>query len=361
MRIAIYVGHPAQYHFFRQTIAALKSRGHTIKLLAKTKDVLIQLLDFYGEEYINVLPGGRTDSAWGIVTGLLKREFQLFKHMRNFHPDIVLGTDPALAHVSRLLHIPCITCLEDDYDVIPQLAKITYPFTTKIFAPHVCDVGKFTYKKIGYEGYMKLAYLHPRYFTPKRSIVEEVTSEPFYLIRLSKLKAYHDKGIGGISGELLGEIIKKLEQQGKGQIFISSEGGLAPEYKQYVLNIHPAHIHHFLHFAELLISDSQSMSVEAAVLGTPSIRISGFTGRIGVLEELEHRYGLTFGFKPENSSLFLQKIDEILNMNEPAPYWETKRQNMLSEKIDVTALLVETVVSSYFLRYRSGKMPEKET
>ena len=361
MRIAIYVGHPAQYHFFRHAIAALKSRGHTIKLLAKSKDVLVQLLEYYGEEYINVLPSGRTDSRWGIVTGLLKREFQLFKHLRNFHPDIVLGTDPALAHVSRLLHIPCITCLEDDFDVIPQLAKITYPFTTKIFAPHVCDVGKYTTKKIGYEGYMKLAYLHPRYFEPDRSIVEKVTSEPFYLIRLSKLKAYHDKGIGGISGELLGEIIKKLEQQGKGRIFISSEGSLVSEFKRYELNIHPAHIHQFLHFAEMLISDSQSMSVEAAVLGTPSIRISGFTGRIGVLEELEHRYGLTLGFKPENSSLILLKIDDILYVNESAPYWKTKRQNMLKDKIEVTALIVETVVSSCFPQHNSEKKPEIKT
>ena len=30
--------------------------------------------------------------------------------------------------------------------------------------------------------------------------------------------------------------------------------------------------HHILNFAEMLISDSQSMSVEAAMIGTPSIK-----------------------------------------------------------------------------------------
>ena len=345
MKIAIYVGHPTQYHFFRHTIAALKSKGHKILLLVKTKDILIELLDYYREEYINVLPSDRTDSTWGIMIGLLKREVQLFKHIKPFHPDIALGTDPALAHVSRLLHVPCITCLEDDIDVIPQLAKITYPFTTKIFAPHVCDVGRYTYKKNGYDGYMKLAYLHPRYFIPDRSIVQKLTSAPYFLIRLSKLKAYHDRKINGISRDLLSELVKQLE--GRGNIFISSEDTTYPDIEQYKLHIHPAHIHHFLYFADLLISDSQSMSVEAAVLGTPSIRISDFTGRIGVLEELEHRYGLTFGFKPDHTQLIHQKMDDILTNNEAPNIWDMKRKHMLKDKIDITAFLVEQVERNY--------------
>ncbi len=35
------------------------------------------------------------------------------------------------------------------------------------------------------------------------------------------------------------------------------------------------------------------MIAEAAVLGTPSIRFNDFVGKLGYLEDLEHKYGLT--------------------------------------------------------------------
>jgi len=355
MKILIYCGHPAQYHFFRNTISILRSKNHEVELLIKTKDVLEDLLKYYKEEYTNILPSGRRDSRMGILFGLLKREIRLFKHMRKFRPDIVLGTDPALAHISRLLKIPCITCLEDDYEVIPQLAKITYPFTKHIFTPYVCHVGKYEAKKIGYDGYMKLAYLHPRYFHPDRNIVAPFTERRFFLIRMAKLSAYHDLNILGLSKKLLTEIIKKLERHGK--IFISSEFSVDTEFQKYLLDIHPVHIHHFIYYADLLISDSQSMSVEAAILGTPSIRISDFTGRISVLEELEHKYRLTFGIQPAQlsqssgilleqptqSSKIIEKIDDLLNQKDLKEVWKTRRHQMLDDKIDVTALLVNLI------------------
>ena len=103
------------------------------------------------------------------------------------------GTDASVAQAGYLLNIPVLTTLEDDIDVIPKLAKLTYPFTTKIVTPDVCRVGKWEYKKIGYNGYMKLAYLHPHYFTPKKSIVDNyVLGDKYCLIRLAKLTAHHD-------------------------------------------------------------------------------------------------------------------------------------------------------------------------
>ena len=40
MKLIIYAGHPAQYLFFRNTIINLERKGHKIKLLIKSKDIL---------------------------------------------------------------------------------------------------------------------------------------------------------------------------------------------------------------------------------------------------------------------------------------------------------------------------------
>ncbi len=57
----------------------------------------------------------------------------------------------------------------------------------------------------------------------------------------------------------------------------------------------PSDIYHALYYADLYIGDSQTIAAEKAVLGTPALRFNDFVGKIGYLEELEHKYGLTFG------------------------------------------------------------------
>ena len=59
------------------------------------------------------------------------------------------------------------------------------------------------------------------------------------------------------------------------------------------------------------------------------------------LEEEEHKYGLTFGFRPEQSDAMFAKIDELLSKGTAnlKAEWTTRRQKLLDEKIDYTAFL----------------------
>ena len=93
-------------------------------------------------------------------------------------------------------------------------------------------------------------------------------------------------------------------------------------------------------FASFLVCDSQSMAVEASMLGLPSIRFNDFSGKIGVLEELEHKYGLTYGIKTDQPERLFEKIDELLAMPNLREEFQHRRQKMLDDKIDVTAFLV---------------------
>lgn len=339
MNILIYLGHPAQYHFIKHTARQLIADGHSVKLLIKTKDVLEDLLKEDGWEYENIQKTYRKNSKFAILKASFDRTLAVLKAAYKLKADILIGTDSSIAQAGWLLRKPAFTTLEDDIEVIGHLARLTYPFTTHIVVPTPCHVGKWAKKKIAYDGYMKLAYLHPNYFRPDERIARSYGIEGKYvLIRLAKLVAHHDAGIGGLESSLVKDIVSQVEEKGY-RAYISSEVKLSVELEPYRLNIHYRDIHHILAFASLLISDSQSMSVEAAMLGTPSIRFSDFKGRISVLEELEEKYQLTFGIKASEPGTLKEKIDELIKITDVRTIFQERRKRMLDEKIDVTAFI----------------------
>lgn len=340
MKILVYFGHPAQYLFLREAIRRLISKGFQVKILIKTKDVLENLLIQSGLEYTNILPQERGKTKLSIAYSLLKRNLVLLPIFLRFKPNLVIGTDAAIAQMGMLLNINRITITEDDYAVIKTLGDLSYPFAQTILCPEVCSVGKWNAKKIGYAGYMKLGYLHPNVFRPDKKVVEEYKLKKDYvIIRLAKLTAHHDFGIKGISYDFLEKLISIIHSKSM-QVYISSEDTLDDKYKKYLLKINPKDIHHVLSFASLLICDSQSMSVEAAMLGVPSLRYSSFSGRISVLEELERIYELTFGINPEHPEILISKLEELLAMSNLREEFQSRKVKMLADKIDVTPFLV---------------------
>ena len=66
-------------------------------------------------------------------------------------------------------------------------------------------------------------------------------------------------------------------------------------------------MHHALYFAEMFIGDSQTMTAEAAVLGTPALRLNNFVGKLGYLNELERKFNLTYGLNQMKQKRFSVK------------------------------------------------------
>ena len=99
-------------------------------------------------------------------------------------------------------------------------------------------------------------------------------------------------------------------------MLISSETEIDERLRKYQLKIKHTDIHHVMAYASLLISDSQSMSVEAAMLGVPNLRFSDFSGRISVLEELENVYGLTTGVKTNEPKRLIDETEKLLAMHD---------------------------------------------
>lgn len=343
MKVLFYLGHPAHFHLFKNVIFSLMANGHTIKVLIKKKDILEDLLLKSKIPFINILPKGRKDSSVGMAIGLIKRDLRLFRYCLSDKPNLMIGTSTEIGHIGSILGIPSINVNEDDADVVPLFSKISYPLSRHILSPRVCWNGKWEKKSIKYDGYHELAYLHPNHFTPSKDIVEKYfsTNGQYFLIRFAKLTAYHDVGMRGISNDLAMKIIKLLEKKGK--VYITSERELDGELEKYRIAINPLDMHHVMAFASLFIGDSQTMAAEAGVLGTPFIRFNDFVGRISYLAELEYKYQLGYGIRPDNPKKLLDKIEELLKMNNLKDVFQERRKKMLSEKIDVAAFITRLI------------------
>jgi predicted glycosyltransferase len=344
MRFLFYLGHPAHFHLFRIVIGKLKAAGHEVCILIKKKDILEDLVKRQGWAYTNINPEGRADHKLAIAWKLLKRDFELYRHVRSFRPDVMAGTSAEITHVGRLTGIPSYVFNEDDAEVVPLFARLAYPWATHIVAPDSCSVGKWTSKKISYHGYHELAYLHPAHFTPDSSRIPELDPQhPFFILRFASLTAHHDTGRGGITRDIAQQLVDALRPHGR--IFITAERPLEPEFEQYRIKIDPLNIHHALAFATLYIGDSQTMAAEAAVLGTPSIRFNDFVGEISYLRDLEE-YGLSYGIRASEEERLMTTVKQLLrDIPGATAAAKSARERLLSDKIDCADFFTRLLTS----------------
>jgi hypothetical protein len=231
---------------------------------------------------------------------------------------------------------------EDDMNVVPLFPKMAGPFIETILSPRVCNNFSLETKSVKYESYHELAYLHPHHFEADKKVVEKYfdADTPYYIMRFSSLNAYHDSGIKGINSEIAQRLIDILKPFGR--IYITSERGLEPQFEPYRIKINTLDMHHVMAFSELYIGDSQTMAAEAGVLGVPFVRFNDFVGRIGYLRELEDVYHLGYGIKASEKGAAEKMyaiVQEILDMPNLKEEWQSRRQKMLSEKIDYAQFL----------------------
>jgi len=340
MRIIFYLGHPAHYHFYIPIIRILEGNNIQIKILIKEKDILSELLNRDNQCYEITSSNEIKKNKINIILNIFQRDLKLFRIAKSFKPDLMVGSISDIAHVGSILKIPSIVPLEDDLAAVPQFDKITSRWASCLVTPESCNVGKWDFKSVKYNGYQELTYLSPNYFKPQEEYIKDIfdLKKQNFLIRFSSLNAYHDQGKTGIRDKIAKKIINILKPHGN--IYISSEKDLSSDFEQYRIEINPLLMHHVLYFTDLYIGDSQTMTAEAAILGTPAIRFNDFVGKLGYLEELEHKYELTYGIKTSEPEKLYNTIENIVKKPNIKEKWQKRRQKMLFEKINVTNFFV---------------------
>lgn len=361
MNILIDIVHPAHVHLLRNFYHEMTGKGHKVVVTCKHIPSAMQLLDMYGIPYIYL--GEKKDN---IVLKALEQvwyNMKLLRIARREKCTIAVGSSITLAHIAALSkwslfrkRINAILLDDDDDEVEPLYAKYGHPFADVVLSPQ--DTPRVTKKVIYYPAYHELAYLHPNRFTPDSSVLDDagihyerdaqgnvVNVEPYFVMRFNAFKAHHDVGVVGLTIENKRRMVQLLSQHGK--VFITTERNIDEEFMPYQLRVPQDKVHSLLYYATMFVGDSQTMTSEAAVLGTPSIRCNTFVGRIHYLEEEEHRYRLTYGFRPENNEAMFSRVNELLAMGTAAlkAEWAKRRAVLLSDKIDYTAFLTYFIES----------------
>lgn len=342
MNVLLQLSHPAQYHSFKNVARNLMNDGHQVLVVIKSKDILEDLLKEAGLPYVNVNEHAHRGNKAGMLWDMLVRELRIVRLCRKHKIDLLMGSTPEVAHVGWLLRKYRVNIGEDDAYIVPAFEKIAGKFMQCAVVPISCNNGNMEPKTVHYPGFQKLTYLHPKWFKADVDMVRKYginPNNPYFLIRFAKLNAHHDDGVHGISTKIAQRLVDMLAPHG--QIYITSERPLEPEFEQYRLHINPLDIHHVMAFATLYIGDSQSMANEAAMLGVPSLRFNDFVGakKIGVMEEMEKVYGLTYGISSHEPDQLYTKVAELLAMPNLREEFQARRMKMLAEKIDVTAFL----------------------
>ena len=360
MKVLFMISHPAHFHMFRYAIENLQQHGHEVVNVIRPKDVLEQLCIDAHLPYYKVKDRPKKWGMVGLGLALMEKIIEVLRITRKEKPNILIGSDGVLAVVGKLLRIPAFECYEDDAEAIALYAKMFFPIFTGVIGPQCCSAWKWEHKKMGYPSYHELGYLHPNQFTPNKEVVEKYgidTSKPYFVIRFAKLTAHHDVGIHGMNTEIAAHVVELLKPHG--QIYITSERELEPQFEPYRIRINPLDMHHVMAFASLYIGDSQTMAAEAGVLGTPFVRFNDFVGRIGYLRELEDVYQLGYGIhatpltpdttirradgstQPSGVEQLYETVRELVAMpaNERHEIFHARREQMLHDKIDYAKYL----------------------
>jgi len=335
MNILIDIGHPAHIHLFKNFAWRMQEKGDKILYTCRDKECILQLMNVYGFTYVNF--GKHYSSILGKIFGLIKNELQMLSTAIPFNPDLFLSHGSTIAaFTSFIMHKPHIA-FEDTFNM--EQVKLSMPFTSVVLTgdyPHP-SLGK---KEIKYPGYHELAYLHPNVFIPDERVLEILgvkKGEKYAIVRFIAWQATHDIGHKGISYENKIKLVNTLSQHLR--VFISSETELPDELKKYKINIPPEQMHNALAFAHLFIGESSTMASESAVLGTPSFYINdsqlGYTNDLAKYELL-----YTYTESEQDQIKAIKEAEDLackLNVKED---YLTKREKMLSDKIDVSAFLV---------------------
>jgi len=335
MRFLIDIGHPAHVHYFRLLAQHFIKKNDDVLFVTRDKEVTIDLLKHYKFNYINI--GKNFKSTFGKLFGLfwftLKLGFIAFK----YKPDVYLNATFYCSFIGRIFGKPVIG-IEDTFNKEGYLLSRHF-WSTVITGdyPHP-SLGK---KEISVAAYQELLYLHPKYFTPDKTVLNELgisENEKYVIIRFVSWQASHDIGHKGISLKNKIRAVREIEKFAK--VFISSEVELPSELDSYKIKIAPNRMHDALAFASLIIGESFTMLSEAAVLGTPAILVHNT--KCYYIEEQKEKYELAFIFTESETDqiIVVDKAVELLRMENIKTEWEIKRQKMLHEKIDFTAFLI---------------------
>jgi len=337
MKILIDTGHPAEIYFFSHIAKQLEKNGHSVFFVIRAKDCALPIAE---NLHLKFISKGRGSNI------VLLKPFYLFRALwvlhiqtRKIKPDILVSfASPYAGVIARVFKKPHIAFLDTEHGKF--LRWLDKTFTTHMITP-ACFQQNLGTKQINVNTYKELAYLSPAYFTPNESVKKDLNlPENFILVRLVNHGAMHDVFKKQWSKKSKFQWIMQLAQ--KYPLIISSEIPLPAGLEPYRFAFSPHRLHEVIAKAKLVVGESATVAAESAVLGVPSVYID-YNSR-GYIDEIENTYELIKRYKPVAGEL--KKAEGFIHatmQSPPNPKYQEQRQQLLSEKIDITKFMVRFV------------------
>ncbi|GAB2771855.1 DUF354 domain-containing protein [Rhabdobacter roseus] len=323
MNFLFELSHPKHYYQFKEVINRLKSLGHTVRVIARDKDVLLKILADEGVDY--TIYGRHGKSILAKFTAVPNLMLSYSKIVMRFRPDWIVSKASPYAALVRYVH-KAKTCITPDSEVVNLTNRFVAPNSDKIITPRSFTI-HFGQKHHFINGFFEDCYLHPSLFRPDEEVFNQLTikkGEVYFILRFIAWNANHDLNRYGFSDQEKISLIDLLSRYGK--VFISSEGALPTSLEAYRIKIPASAMHSALHYASLYIGDSQTMATEAALLGTPSVRYNSFVGPNDMSNfiVMENQFGLL-----KNCASYKEVQDyvsSLLTQANPKQEWLDKRE-----------------------------------
>ena len=211
MRVLIDITHPSLAHVFRPVFAAWKAAGDEPFVVARDKDVTLELLRAFDMPYVVLAPLGR--GQLGRARELLAREARMLALARRFRPHLIIGTSAHAARVARLSGAKSAVLNDDDADAVPLFRWLSYPLADAIITPSCLAHEGHGARHLTYPSYHALFYLHPARFQADPAVRSELGlagGERFGIVRLSARAAHHDAGVRGVDEGLVARLQRGL-------------------------------------------------------------------------------------------------------------------------------------------------------
>jgi len=310
----------------------MHKENNELIVTSRDKDIAFDLLKAYSIDYINLGNGTIGGGAFGKMLYLIVAMLKILKLYFIKRPNIAISfSSLPVAVVCWIFKVPHISFDDTEHAVLNRMLYL--PFTPLVISP------LSFYKNLGrnhfrFKGYMELFYLHEKSFQPDPKILGLINiakNEIFTVFRFVSWEAFHDIGQVGLNRKEKIEIVNEAKKYGK--VFISSEGELPDELKNYELNISPEKLHNILFYSHLYIGEGGTTASECAMLGTPSIYINSLP-LMGYLRDAE-KYGLLHHMHSVNDIKNKMKIIYAKSKK----HYNIKTNKMLNNNIDPTSLL----------------------
>lgn len=289
MKILFDFNHPAHVHYFKHSIKQLKSRGDTVFIVARDKEISQELLKLEKISFISRGKGAKSllgklfyyFYSLSVLLYLIKKE-KVDLTVSFMHPYPVQAA--WLARVTSLVF--------SDTENASLHHRATVPFASEVHTPFTfgLDIGR---KQKSFKSFMELAFLNDKHFIPNEKLFhnfKKADTRKKALVRFVSRKSLHDSHHKGITDTDKVRLVEALSKFCN--VYISSEVEIPGPIKSYQLNIPVNKIHDFLYSCDFLVGESATMSAESALLGTPAIYIDD-EGR-GYTDYLEKEYQLIY-------------------------------------------------------------------